>query len=132
MSIFERALTFINNYLAGLQSLISFLGHHLFTFIVIIGASIFAVSTIYLDRRKQAENKKKQRASKNIITSHDIRAIAGEDMMATQLDLARAYIEVGKLHLAQQILDHVSRHGTLTQHQEAEQLLNTLAVKLSD
>ncbi len=31
-----------------------------------------------------------------IITSQDIKAIAGDNVITTQLDLARAYIEIGK------------------------------------
>lgn len=58
-----------------------------------------------------------------IITSRDIRAIAGENVMVTQLDLARAYIEVGKVKLAKQILDHVLLHGDLNQQKSAQQLL---------
>lgn len=58
-----------------------------------------------------------------VITSRDIRAIAGDDVMVTQLDLARAYIELGKKKLAKQILDHVIKHGTPSQQQSARQLM---------
>jgi FimV-like protein len=58
-----------------------------------------------------------------VITSRDIRAIAGDDMMVTQLDLARAYIELGKKKLAKQILDHVIKHGNPVQQQSARQLM---------
>ncbi|HEX2548599.1 MAG TPA: FimV/HubP family polar landmark protein [Gammaproteobacteria bacterium] len=58
-----------------------------------------------------------------VITSRDIKAIAGEDVMATQLDLARAYIELGKINLAKQILQHVIKNGTESEKQAAEQLL---------
>ncbi|OGT53290.1 MAG: hypothetical protein A3E84_01595 [Gammaproteobacteria bacterium RIFCSPHIGHO2_12_FULL_42_13] len=57
------------------------------------------------------------------ISSKDINAIAGEDSIATQLDLARAYIEAGRKQLARKMLDHVVEQGTAMQQQEAEHLL---------
>lgn len=63
---------------------------------------------------------------KTIITSQDIKAIAGEDVIATQLDLARAYIETGKTQFAKKILAHVIKQGTLTQQHEAEYLLSLI------
>ena len=61
-----------------------------------------------------------------IITSHDIKAIAGDDIITTQLDLARAYIEIGKKKLAKKILDHVSRHGNSNQQHAAQALMMNL------
>jgi FimV-like protein len=58
-----------------------------------------------------------------IITSRDIRAIAGENIMATQLDLARAYIEIGKKTLAKKILNHVVKNGNTEDQKYAKQLL---------
>lgn len=50
-------------------------------------------------------------------------AIAGEDVWTAQLDLARAFFEIGKLHEARDILDQVTQRGTVTQRQEALKLL---------
>ncbi len=63
---------------------------------------------------------------KNIltITSHDLTAIAGDDVIATQLDLARAYIETGRNHLAKKMLQHVAAVGNAQQQHEAQQLLS--------
>lgn len=61
-----------------------------------------------------------------VITSQDIKAIAGDDVMVTKLDLARAYIELGKKKLAHQILSHVQQHGNDVQQQAAKQLISTL------
>lgn len=58
-----------------------------------------------------------------VITSQDIRAIAGESIMETQLDLARAYIEIGKKHLAKKILNHVMKNGNTDDQKSAKQLL---------
>lgn len=57
------------------------------------------------------------------ISSQDIKAIAGDDVMTTQLDLARAYLEMGKHQLAKQILHHVVAHGSALQQQEAHELI---------
>jgi len=61
-----------------------------------------------------------------IITSKDIQSIAGENTIATQLDLARAYIESGRKALAKKILDHVKQQGTAMQQKEADRLSQLL------
>jgi FimV-like protein len=58
-----------------------------------------------------------------IITSHDIKAIAGDNILATQIDLARAYIEIGKAKLAKKILYHVIQYGNAGQQEAAQQLI---------
>lgn len=67
-----------------------------------------------------------QLSSSIVVTSQDIRAIAGDDMMATQLDLARAYIEMGKKKLAKKMLEHVIAKGDLAQQQQANRLIVTI------
>ncbi len=84
-----------------------------------------------LKNRPMAEMSKKtltntQANVTTIITSQDIRAIAGEDVMVTQLDLARAYIELGKNNLAKKILNHVINHGNIENKKAAEQLIANL------
>jgi len=79
----------------------------------------FRMNKHSLQETSVLENKKPA----TVITSKDIRAIAGDDMMITQLDLARAYIELGKKKLAKQILDHVIKHGNPSQQQSARQLM---------
>ena len=74
---------------------------------------------------KKAELKPTPKAP-HIITSQDIKAIAGDDEIVTQLDLARAYIEMDKKIMAQQLLQYVMQHGNPTQQQEARQLLETV------
>lgn len=110
--------------------------HHIFhggisktTFILI--ADIFIVLLVIFIIYKSRVNKQSATESNvlenkkptTVITSKDIRAIAGDDMMVTQLDLARAYIELGKKKLAKQILDHVIKHGNASQQQSARQLM---------
>jgi FimV-like protein len=56
----------------------------------------------------------------------DFTSIAGDDILSTQLDLARAYIETGKSQLAKKILLSVKAQGSTVQQQEAQQLLSTI------
>ena len=55
-----------------------------------------------------------------------INQVAGEDKITTQLDLARAYMEVGKIQLAKNILQQIIQQGSESQQQEATYLLNFL------
>jgi FimV-like protein len=72
---------------------------------------------------------KKSVTKKSIVvteyTEHtsDISAIAGDDVVATQLDLARAYIETGKSSQAKKILEYVLAKGNEIQQKEARDLL---------
>src|SRR5690606_34880802 len=79
-------------------------------------------------RKRKAQNEATVNPNvvKFVVTSSDISAIAGDDVMATQLDLARAYVETGRYALAKKILDHVREHGNHVQQQEADHLLNTI------
>ena len=56
----------------------------------------------------------------------DLTAIAGEDILLTQLDLAQAYIDSGKKDLARNILQNVLAQGSALYQQEARQLLNCI------
>jgi FimV-like protein len=56
----------------------------------------------------------------------DYNAIAGDDVLATQLDLARAFIETGQAVSAKRILKSVVANGSTLQQQEAQRLLSSL------
>lgn len=62
------------------------------------------------------------------ITSQDLKAIAGDNVITTQLDLARAYIEMGKTQLAKKILEHVLNHGDDVQRKDASKLISALEI----
>jgi len=66
--------------------------------------------------------------SQQAISTDDFDAISGEDVLATQLDLARAYLETDKKALAKTILDAVMKEGNSAQREEA-QLLIALALQ---
>lgn len=102
--------------------------------ILIIGIIFIIFFCVFLTKKWIKFFEKKNMVNKinslkkvnTIITSRDIRAIAGEDVITTQLDLARAYIELGKEKLAKKILDHVIQHGDSHQQESAQQLLTKL------
>jgi FimV-like protein len=79
-------------------------------------------------QKKQLRNSQSHSStpSTRVITSQDIKAIAGDDVMATQLDLARAYLEMNKKSLAKKILTHVEQNGTQEQRRTATQLMTQL------
>lgn len=56
-------------------------------------------------------------------TAIDVEAIAGEDVVATQLDLARALIETDRKTAAEKILQFVVVEGNSQQQEEAKQLI---------
>jgi FimV-like protein len=94
------------------------------TDVIIILLVTFIIYKRISHQKKISSDPHKNNIKPNIvITSRDIRAIAGDDVMVTQLDLARAYIELGKKKLAKQILDHVIKHGNPSQQQSARQLM---------
>lgn len=98
------------------QHFIQFAQHHsiMFVFIVIISfIAIFLLTILLLN-------------PKNQMLPQDMQAIAGDDVFTTQLDLARAYIELGHQKLAKQILEHVINQGDDNQKQAAQALLSTL------
>ena len=110
------------------------LSKHIIIYIIDIAVVLVAIVVIYKKKVSHQQKKSSISLKKNnnenndakshiVITSQDIRAIAGDDVMVTQLDLARAYIELGKKKLAKQILDHVIKHGNSHQQQSARQLM---------
>jgi pilus assembly protein FimV len=59
-------------------------------------------------------------------SSKDISAIAGDDLVSTQLDLAKAYMEMGQTNLAKRILNETLKVGDPAQKSAARQLIETL------
>lgn len=58
--------------------------------------------------------------------AHDFSAIAGDNVISTQLDLARAYIEMSQHALAKPILKEVIRAGDKQQKLQARELIKCL------
>ena len=66
---------------------------------------------------------KNEKSNSSIAISEDLLPIAGEDVISTQLDLARAYIDTNNKHLAKPILQLVLEQGSKLQISEAKELL---------
>lgn len=102
--------------------------------ITVTALSIITVGSYCLVRRfftkpsasAAAINNNKKEAVVNSEPFSDFTTIAGDDLISTQLDLARAYIETDKRQLAKSILDLVVKQGTKAQKDEAQELLSYL------
>lgn len=106
---------------------------HILFFVELFLAVVILVSLFFFKKQKPIQPSTFQKEQLDtvskvptLITSQDIRAIAGDNVLTTQLDLARAYIEIGKKKLAKKILEHVIENGNLGQRQAAQQLLMIL------
>jgi FimV-like protein len=105
---------------------------HILFFVELFLAIVILISLFFFKKQKPIQPaslpKEQDTVSKvpTIITSQDIRAIAGDNVLTTQLDLARAYIEIGKKKLAKKILEHVIENGNLGQRQAAQKLMMIL------
>lgn len=75
---------------------------------------------------KKRENRIETPAQVNTAPQHYLDGIASDDEVATQLDLARAYIEMNKLDMAKSILGQVVHSGDVRQQHEAKRLLASL------
>lgn len=64
--------------------------------------------------------------SQTVAMHQDFDAIAGDDVVATQLDLAKAYIESDRFQAAKKILQDVLKQGSAAQQKEAKHLLSSV------
>lgn len=78
------------------------------------------------EKARQTVQVKETPRPREHLTPEETHVIAGDHPIATQLDLARAYIEMDKKHLAKSILLHVQRQGSDHQKAEAKKLMNSL------
>lgn len=89
----------------------------LFSAVMIVASLAFLAGAVFIVRSYRAS------AMRAEITE-TMTPIAGDDVIATQLDLARAYLETGSAILAKTILKAVVKQGSATQREEAKRLLN--------
>lgn len=93
-------------------------------FIILLSIGLFSVTIfllgLYFILKKSTLGESKTNFNK------DITAIAGDDIIATQFDLARAYIETGNGSQAKNILKSIVAQGNAEQRQEAKHLLSLL------
>lgn len=89
----------------------------LFFVIISVASLVFLAGVVFIFRSYRAS------AIRAEITE-TMTPIAGDDVISTQLDLARAYLETGSAILAKTILKAVVKQGSATQREEAKRLLN--------
>jgi FimV-like protein len=100
------------------KPIIAFFAHDSVAFYLLLTTQflIIALLTAMIIRQK----------SQNRFDSNVVTAIAGENLAATQLDLAKAYIEMDQKTLARQVLKDVTKQGNKPQKQEARLLMKSL------
>ena len=106
-----------------------FIQAHPWLYYVLIIAIFAIIGVVIVTTPKKSTTAKNISSVKNIshiATSKDISAIAGDDLFATQLDLAKAYIEMDQHDLARKILKETLKSGTPAQQIEAHQLIAAL------
>ena len=109
------------------MTMLSYLGSRFSTFGWITMVVFLTLLLVALKLEEPADMARKIMRSRSAKKKReDIQAIAGDDMVTTQLDLARAYIEMNDKNLAKQVLDRAMKQGNATQQQEAKQLLTEL------
>jgi FimV-like protein len=95
-------------------------------------AALFLLGVYYLFRSKKSTEEEMTHLDEPhelpifSQTTEDLRAIAGEDVFSTNLDLARAYLEGGRYQAAKSILETVLQQGNSSQQQEAQNLLSLI------
>jgi FimV-like protein len=88
--------------------------------------SLFIVGLYFIFKKNDKAKSMEACHDLSHLAKADLSAIAGDDLITTQLDLARAYLEVGKKQSAKAILDMVLTQGSLEQQQEAKHLLTSV------
>ena len=93
-----------------------------------IGCTFFFIVGLYLIFKSASKSTVTVAGNKTFdkINKEDVATIAGDDVVATQLDLARAFIETNQKQSAQQILFYVLKNGNSHQKDEANQLLGLI------
>jgi FimV-like protein len=96
--------------------------HPLAHYMIITFVLVLALLLLLISIKKKSVTETLPPAE-TISLPNDMQAIAGDDLIATQLDLAKAYIEMDQKELARPILQEALKQGSATQQQEAQQLL---------
>lgn len=88
-----------------------------FPFFIAVAISFGAFTVLYILLKKYYAKKNQQKISS------DVARIAGENVWATKLDLARAYLEIGESTLAKNCILEVVKNGDASLKKEANVLL---------
>jgi FimV-like protein len=113
---------FFDSILETLQPLIIFFSTHPKAHFALIFFTTCMLVTLLFVSKKKSHNTEPL----TDIEIKNISAIAGDDVFATQLDLAKAYIEMNKKKSAKKMLDKVIKQGSAQQKNVARQLTRAL------
>lgn len=118
---------YVEMFAMNAMTMLSYLGSRFSTFGWVTMVVFLTLLLVMLKLEEPADIAKKIMRSRSAKKKREeIEAIAGDDMVTTQLDLARAYIEMNDKDLAKQVLSHAAKQGNVSQQQEAKQLLAEL------
>ncbi|GEM_PF-2355339 len=109
------------NILDSIKQFIFYLDNHSFLRYLLVAAILIILLSMFLIRYT-----KSRKTSTLDELDMDMSAIAGEDMIATELDLAKAYIEMKQSEIAKKMLKNVLKKGNSSQKQQALNLIDTL------
>lgn len=127
-------LTLAGNFTTNLEVVMAHLKQYraILVPISILIAMLLLLKVVRIKRKENEAPPFKGRRSKSeepplyAFTSKDLSFVAGDDLMTTQLDLARAYVEMEKKNEAQAILNNVMKNGNPAQQEQAKQLMSRL------
>jgi FimV-like protein len=116
----QQTFISIQDYLIGINEVLTPAGC-----LIVAGVLLMLLLSLKLRKAKLPKPIEIKKPPQRVTHQH-IDAIAGDDVMTTQLDLARAYIEMGERDLAKEILAQVSTEGNPVQQRQAQQLTTGL------
>ena len=99
-----------------------------FIFIILGVLIILIVVTILLIFYKTRKSVSKAKKYQKKLSDKEISSVAGEDIQASKLDLARAYIDMEDFVSALKILEDVKINGSEAQKTEAQRLLQEISI----
>ncbi len=120
-------MDFSNNaFLSTLKTALLYLQMHSWVYYVLILTFLGLIGIIVMTAPKE-KIATQTKITPPLATNKDITAIAGEDVISTQLDLAKAYIEMDQHELAKKILKDALKSGSTDQRQKARELFEALS-----
>jgi FimV-like protein len=123
MQLLSAIVNFLNASQAKLNLFIEYLSANPKSYdaFIVLLLSLAALLLLSLTRKKPL-----QTANLTKLDPKDIDAIAGDDVISTQLDLAKAYIEMNQKKIAKEMLNTIIKMGSSHQKSEARLLIQTL------
>lgn len=121
MQLPSALIPFFDAAQAKLNPLIEFLSANTISYdaFIVLLLALVALLVVRLARKKPLQ-------TASLTDPKDITAIAGDDVVSTQLDLAKAYIEMNQKKIAKEMLNTIMKIGSSHQKDEARLLIQSL------